>query len=896
MYKNNYILKLFQYMGVGIWGKKHGFIHSQRFKTIIKQQDINIIESKTDSLLDMQSRNSLRNGKVLQSKIVCHTTALAEVSNLESKQDLDSKKDISPSLKMTSKQSVKDVETNVAGITHKTANMKIKGIKTKKDILPTAQYDKVLESKQNLISKQNLESCNFAPLRPAPTHLDKNLESKNCHVEQSKITLKDSKWDISCLRTRTSKALAHTCKYDKVLEFKTIDCHIERSEISSQDSKKDFSLSLKMTSKQKTTNIKKRLFAIAQNDKKIQNDKQTQNDKNAFSQNDKIIQTENVSKQAYMQKRWYYVYFHVCFMRRCQQIGITKAVVLCLLSCMFYAKMSANGFKIQEQSLNATALSSAYVAGARGADASYYNPANMGFKNDWGENKHEFEFAFSLINIPGFKFQVPTTNQGLSSITYMEYDIKILEGIKNIPLVGPGVYDQIMNQIPKKVELQHTTADSAMVDGSTGDTNFMLPKFFYKSKNYNGFTFGASFIAPSGLAMKWNGLGGEFLQDVFIFLIEFAPSISYTYRDRISVGFAPRLLYGMGKFNNIVYVPLGTAQQQNQNGDGNKLPEDLQQTNPEAGKNCTPSFNPDILESLPDGLIPPDMASLFEMMIENPVFYPVLGIPPNATQLDAIKALVGKLQTCLVGTAQVVQKSDGSDIGFGYRASVSARVGDGGMFSVVYNSPVAMQFKGKVSADTIIGGPVGSVRMDAPLYLYVTMPEILTIAYSHDWTFKNKHKLRLEATYERTFWSRGRKFDTEFGWDEAKFTASPGSVPESFSQEQLMGMVGLADFSAVAMGNGWVDTHTFRVGATYITKRLRLMLSAAYDKAPVPQTAIGIPDSNGYMIGLGAKYNFRDFDVGVSLSNTFKDSSSSIYASGGVGQLRIATFSLGYRW
>ena len=800
MYKNNYILKLFQYMGVGIWGKKHNFIHSQRFKTIIKQQDTNIIESKTDSLLDMQSRNFLRNGKVLQSKIVCHTTALAEVSSLESKQTLDSKKDISP----------------------------------------MAQYDKVLEFKQNLISKQNLESCNFAPLRPAPTHLDKNLESKNCHIE--------------------------------------------RSEISSQDSKRDFSLSLKMTSKQKTTNIKKRFFAIAQNDKK------TQNDKNAFSQNDKIIQTENVSKQAYMQKRRYYVYFHVCFMRRCQQIGIhAKALVLCLFSCMFYAKMSANGFKIQEQSLNATALSSAYVAGARGADASYYNPANMGFKNDWGENKHEFEFAFSLINIPGFKFQVPTTNQGLSSVTYMEYEatLNALDKIFGLPM-------------PRKIELQHTTADSAMVDGSTGDTNFMLPKFFYKSKNYNGFTFGASFIAPSGLAMKWNGLGGEFLQDVFIFLIEFAPSISYTYRDRISVGFAPRLLYGMGKFNNIVYVPLGTAQQQNQNPTDGTLPENS--NNPAAGKNCTPAFNPDILQSLPEGLIPKEYAQIFEMIetnsggIKEALKLIGITIPNNATQLEIIQAMVKNIQTCLVGTAQVVQKSDGSDIGFGYRASVSARVGDGGMFSVVYNSPVAMQFKGKVSADTIIGGPVGSVRMDAPLYLYVTMTEILTIAYSHDWTFKNKHKLRLEATYERTFWSRGRKFDTEFGWSEAKFTASPGSVPESFSPEQLMGMVGLADFSAVAMGNGWVDTHTFRVGATYITKRLRLMLSAAYDKAPVPQTAIGIPDSNGYMIGLGAKYNFRDFDVGVSLSNTFKDSSSSIYASGGVGQLRIATFSLGYRW
>lgn len=164
MYKNNYILKLFQYIGVGIWGKKHSFIHLQRFKTIIKQQDTNIIESKTDSLLDMQSRDSLRNGKVLQSKIVCHTTALAEVSSLKSKRDLDSKKDISP----------------------------------------MAQYDKVLESKQNLISKQNLESCNFAPLRPAPTHLDKNLESKNCHIERSEISNMKSK-KIVCLRLKMAR-------------------------------------------------------------------------------------------------------------------------------------------------------------------------------------------------------------------------------------------------------------------------------------------------------------------------------------------------------------------------------------------------------------------------------------------------------------------------------------------------------------------------------------------------------------------------------------------------------------------------------------------------------------------------------------------------------------------
>ena len=547
----------------------------------------------------------------------------------------------------------------------------------------------------------------------------------------------------------------------------------------------------------------------------------------------------------------------------------------------------ANGFKVQEQSINATALSSAYVAGARGADASYYNPANMGFINDWGEDKHEFEFDFSVINIPGFSFQVPSTNQGLSSVTYMKY--KGLVGAIKPLLQAIG-----LDLIPGRVELQHTQADTALVRGSTGDTNFMLPKFFYKSKSYSGFTFGASFVAPSGLGMKWEGLGGEFLKDVFIFLVEFAPSISYTFADRVSVGLAPRILYGMGKFNNTVYVPLGTADQQKDNPTDDKLPEDSK--NPNAGKNCTPSFNPQILQKLPDGLIPEDMAGMLEMIIDNPVFGPILGLPPNSTPLDAIKTMVEKIQTCLVGTAQVVQQSDGSGMGFGYRVALAVRLGRGGNLSVVYNGPVAMKLSGKVDANTVIGGPVGSVRMKTDLSLYITMPEILTLAYSHDFKVGEGRKVRFEATYERTFWSKGRKFDTEFDWSKATFIASPGSVPESFTQQQLMDMVQLADFSAVAMGNGWVDTDTFRLGFTYMGPRLRVMISGAYDRAPVPQTAIGIPDSDGYMIGVGAKYNLRGFDLGLALSQTFKNSSKSIYASGGTGELRIVTASLGYRW
>ena len=67
----------------------------------------------------------------------------------------------------------------------------------------------------------NLDSKNYN-LNHA-THLDlkQSLDSNKiaCRIECSEISKSiDSKKDISCLRTRTSKALAHTCKYDKITE------------------------------------------------------------------------------------------------------------------------------------------------------------------------------------------------------------------------------------------------------------------------------------------------------------------------------------------------------------------------------------------------------------------------------------------------------------------------------------------------------------------------------------------------------------------------------------------------------------------------------------------------------------------------------------------------------
>lgn len=560
----------------------------------------------------------------------------------------------------------------------------------------------------------------------------------------------------------------------------------------------------------------------------------------------------------------------------------------CFLPILSLSHIYANGFKIQEQSLNATALSSAYIAGARGADASYYNPANMGFSNDWGENKSEFELATSLINIPGFNFDVATTNQGLYSKTTLEFT----DTMKGVIAMADGAIPGLkLGDLMKPIILEHSTPDSQIVTGGTGDTALAVPKMFYKSRTMHGVTFGGSFVASSGLAMQWAGKGGEFLQDVFIMMVEASPSVSWTINDRLSFGFGYRVMYAMGSFNNVVYVPLderGTGIQldKEQIKDLSKHPEALEALIPESIKNGP-------IGTLLNNPIISAIAQAFgvNLKVEN----------CNTGGIECVNwgALMGDVvseKTNLFGTSKVYQKSEGKDLSTGFRLAASLRVFDNGMASVVYNSPVKFDMKGKVEATTYVGGAMGNVLTIADLNIAVQMPEILTLAYAHE--FFNK-RLRLEGVYERTFWSRGFKFNVSPDFANATYKGLSGLValPDVFNSETLKNMVGIANFGVVSnMGAGWRDTNTFRIGATYKTPFVRLMASAAYDAAPSAQDKIGIPDSDGFMLGCGAKINLRGFDLGLAGSWTYKQSMSSLYHSGGLGGLFIYTASLGYRW
>lgn len=456
--------------------------------------------------------------------------------------------------------------------------------------------------------------------------------------------------------------------------------------------------------------------------------------------------------------------------------------------------------------------------------------------------------------------------------------------IEDFIKLGQGVGITSLGDLFKPIILEHSTPDSQIVTGGTGDTALAVPKMFYKSRTMHGITFGGSFVASSGLAMQWAGKGGEFLQDVFIMMVEASPSVSYTINDRLSFGFGYRVMYAMGSFNNVVYVPLdekGTGIQldKEQIKDLAKHPEAVGALIPESIKN---QIGP-LLKWL-GGIAP-------QLIIE--------GCNTGGVECVNWGVLMGSVdseKTNLFGTSKVYQKSEGKDLATGYRLSASLRVFDNGMASVVYNSPVKFDMKGKVEATTYVGGAMGNVLTIADLNIAVQMPEILTLAYAHEFFDK---RLRLEGVYERTFWSRGFKFNVSPDFANATYKGLSGLValPDVFNSETLKNMVGIANFGVVSnMGAGWRDTNTFRIGATYKTPFVRLMASAAYDAAPSAQDKIGIPDSDGFMLGCGAKINLRGFDLGLAGSWTYKQSMSSLYHSGGLGGLFIYTASLGYRW
>ncbi len=190
-----------------------------------------------------------------------------------------------------------------------------------------------------------------------------------------------------------------------------------------------------------------------------------------------------------------------------------------LLSLATTTALMASGYKVPEQSQKALALSSAYVANAYGADASYYNPANMAFETGNGS----FEVDLNYIHLTAIKF----------------------EGTVNNP---PAVNNDTSGAVSKK-------------------ENFILPTFFYVSPAVENFRFGLALISPVGLTKRWDEQPGKAAAEEFsLMTYEVNPTIAYKLNDKLAIGVGIRMIYSDGTAKSTAPAP--TDLKRDMSGDG----------------------------------------------------------------------------------------------------------------------------------------------------------------------------------------------------------------------------------------------------------------------------------------------------------------------------------------
>jgi len=171
-----------------------------------------------------------------------------------------------------------------------------------------------------------------------------------------------------------------------------------------------------------------------------------------------------------------------------------------LLSLVVATSIMASGWRIPEQSVNSTALAGAYVANASGADAAYYNPANMAFMD-----------------------------QG----SYFEGDLTYIQ-LKEIDFEGTD---------------GRSSTSTTKFSSSSEKEHFVLPALHYVGEAYGNYRFGISLTVPGGLSKRWEDgstatlASEEFTLEIF----ELNPVVSYKVNEKFALAAGLRFVYSKGK-------------------------------------------------------------------------------------------------------------------------------------------------------------------------------------------------------------------------------------------------------------------------------------------------------------------------------------------------------------
>ena len=162
----------------------------------------------------------------------------------------------------------------------------------------------------------------------------------------------------------------------------------------------------------------------------------------------------------------------------------------------------ASGYRIPEQSVDATAKASANIASASRADTAYYNPAKMTWMEDTWHIQGNLTYLY------------------LSSVEY---------------------------------EDDRTPA----FDSDSEKEHCLLPTGFIVSPSYGGARFGLSITEPFGLKKRWQeGYAKAFAEEFSLVVFDINPTVSYGIGDMFSVAAGLRMIYSEAKVKSTgLYVP-----------------------------------------------------------------------------------------------------------------------------------------------------------------------------------------------------------------------------------------------------------------------------------------------------------------------------------------------------
>jgi long-chain fatty acid transport protein len=166
---------------------------------------------------------------------------------------------------------------------------------------------------------------------------------------------------------------------------------------------------------------------------------------------------------------------------------------LSLLSVVVACSLYGGGYKIPEVSTNGAALSAANVACSHGADAAYYNPANMVFMDD----KNEIEVDTMYIGLDDVHFQ------------------------------GSG--------------------SMAGVNINAESESFIIPSLHFVSAKLGSARVGLSMIVPGGLTKRWKSNPAiRSAEEFSLETLEINPTVAIPLSDNLAVAFGFRMIHSAG--------------------------------------------------------------------------------------------------------------------------------------------------------------------------------------------------------------------------------------------------------------------------------------------------------------------------------------------------------------